>query len=251
MVRTRRSSFLILVGCLGICGALASAPGAVGAQMPTGPRLLGLKTKEAVARVRPATVNLKALKRNGNNFYQSIGSGILISEDGYILTNEHVVGDSQSIEVTLWRAKEKTYIARPVLIDKKLDLALVKIRPRNGERFNALKMDENIKVRTGDRVLAIGNPFGLSHSVTSGIVGGTGRSISVGTLTYEGLIQTDAPINQGNSGGPLVNLRGELIGINTVILATDPASAAFSGQGFAIPMDTVVNFTAEVIRGRI
>ncbi len=217
-----------------------------------GPRTLGIKTKETVAAVRPATVNIRALRGSGGSFYQSIGSGVLISEDGYILTNDHVIGDSQSIEVTVWKVKDKKYIGRIVHTDKKLDLALIRIKPRNGEVFAAIKatavLSEQMKVRTGDRVIAIGNPFGLSHSVTSGIVGGTGRSLSVGAVNYEGLIQTDAPINQGNSGGPLVNLHGVVVGINTAILAGDAGSGAFSGQGFAIPMDVAMSFAAEVMR---
>ncbi len=219
-----------------------------------GPKAVGIKTKEAVAAIRPATVSIRALRGNGGAFYQSIGSGVLVSEDGYILTNDHVVGDSQSIEVTVWKAKEQKYIGRLVHSDKKRDLALIRIRPRNGERFamaKFAKLNEPLRVRTGDRVLAIGNPFGLGHTVTSGIVGNTSRSLSVGTLNYEGLIQTDAPINQGNSGGPLVNLRGEVVGINTAILAVNTESGAFSGQGFAIPMDVAMGFAAEVMRGGI
>jgi S1-C subfamily serine protease len=210
-----------------------------------GPRDLGIRTKEAVASARPATVNIKALRRSGNGFVQSIGSGILISEDGYILTNEHVAGDSQTIDVTVWKARDKVYRGRLVRVDKKLDLALVRIRPRNGERFAPAKINDLVKVRTGDRVLAIGNPFGLSHSVTSGIVGATGRSLVAGDVTYEGLIQTDAPINQGNSGGPLVNLRGEVIGINTAILAANSQAGAFSGQAFAIPIEVAAGFAKE------
>ncbi|MGK5086598.1 trypsin-like peptidase domain-containing protein [Bdellovibrionota bacterium FG-2] len=216
-----------------------------------GPKAMGIKTKEAVAAVRPATVSIRALRGNGGAFYQSIGSGVLVSDDGYILTNDHVVGDSQSIEVTVWKAKEQKYIGRIVHSDKKRDLALIRIRPRNGERFATAKFNTQLRVRTGDRVLAIGNPFGLGHTVTSGIVGNTSRSLSVGALNYEGLIQTDAPINQGNSGGPLVNLRGEVVGINTAILAVNTESGAFSGQGFAIPMDVAMGFAAEVMRGGI
>jgi serine protease Do len=214
----------------------------------SGPAAVGIKTKEAVAVVRPATVNIKALRRNGTSYFQSIGSGFLITTNGYILTNEHVVGDSQSIEVTLWKAGGKNYIGKLVKVDKQLDLALVRIKPRNGETFPTARVNDQIRVRTGDRVIAIGNPFGLSHSVTSGVVGATGRSLSVGTVNYTGLIQTDAPINQGNSGGPLVNLRGDVVGINSAILANDTEAGAFSGQGFAIPIDVAMGFANEVTR---
>ncbi len=214
-----------------------------------GPRAIELKIKEAVAAIRPATVNLKALRQMPNgSFVQSIGSGILISEAGYILTNEHVVGTSNNIEVNLWRANGKKYKARIVGVDKKLDLALLRIRSRNGELFSAARVNELAKPRSGDRVIAIGNPFGLSHTVTSGIVGSTGRTLAVGEIVYEGLIQVDAPINQGNSGGPLVNFNGDVIGINSAVLAEDPKKGNFVGQGFAIPIDVAMDFARQFAR---
>ncbi|MBF0492783.1 MAG: trypsin-like peptidase domain-containing protein [Deltaproteobacteria bacterium] len=221
-------------------------------QGAVGPKAIETLTKEALAEARPATVNIKALKSMGNgSFVQSIGSGVLISEAGYILTNEHVVGGSQNIEVTLWRVQNKNYRGRVVGSDKKLDLALIRIKPHAGETFPVARValsNAGAQVKTGDRVVAIGNPFGLSHTVTSGIVSATGRTLEVGGLVYEGLIQTDAPINQGNSGGPLVNLRGEVVGINSAILAEDPFRGGFAGQGFAIPMDVAINFSTERMR---
>lgn len=213
-----------------------------------GPKAIQLMIKESVARARPATVNIKALREIAHGtFVQSIGSGILITDTGYILTNEHVVGDSKSIEVTLWRATATRYRGRIVGVDKLQDLALIRIKPRNGELFPVAKIDEQVRVRTGDRVIAIGNPFGLSHTVTSGIIGSTGRTLTIGGVVYKDLIQTDAPINQGNSGGALVNLRGEIIGINSAILTEGPNGGAFSGQGFAIPIDIAMMFASDFL----
>jgi len=195
--------------------------------------------KSAIASVRPATVNLRVIKQNGNSFYNSIGSGVIVGPTGYILTNEHVVGNSQNVEVTLWRATDKKYIGRVISFSKKLDLALVRIIPKNNERFVSVKISNLKKPRTGDRVIAVGNPYGLSHSASIGIIGNNDRSLVIGDFIYEHMLQTDATINQGNSGGPLINLNGEIIGINTAILATNNI---FSGQGFALPIKVALDF---------
>lgn len=227
---------LVITGCPSFMAAWAGIPPIGSAKM------LGNRIKEAIAIARPATVNIKAIQRNGAALFQTIGSGVILSEDGMILTNQHVVGTAKSVDVTLWRAENKIYKGRVIRADQQQDLAIVQIRSRNGQFFTPAIFNETTRVRTGDRVLAIGNPFGLSHSVTSGIVGATGRSLVIGGTSYEGLIQTDTPINQGNSGGPLVNLRGEVIGINTAILTENAESGAFSGQGFAIPSEMAMDF---------
>lgn len=156
---------------------------------------------------------------------RSLGSGFIISKDGYILTNEHVIEHSNNIIVTL--ADEKEYKARVVGRDPKTDIALIKIEVP--EDLPIAPLGNSDKLKIGEWVFAIGNPFGLSHTVTVGIVSAKGRVI--GTGPYDNFIQTDASINPGNSGGPLFDTKGEVVGINTAIMASG------QGIGFAIPID--------------
>ena len=157
---------------------------------------------------------------------QGAGSGVIISEDGYTLSNNHVVEGAKEVLVTL--ANKKEYPAEVVGLDPKTDLAVLKIKAQEDLPKAALGNSENLKV--GDWVVAIGNPFGLNHTVTSGIVSAKGRVIGAGP--YDDFIQTDASINPGNSGGPLFNMKGEVIGINTAIIPQG------QGIGFAIPVNT-------------
>jgi serine protease Do/serine protease DegQ len=155
---------------------------------------------------------------------KSLGSGFIISADGYIVTNDHVVRDAESIQVKL--SNEKVYDARVIGGDQKTDIAVIKI---NAADLPVAVLGDSEKLEVGQWAVAIGNPFGLERSMTVGIVSATGRS-NVGIETYENFIQTDASINPGNSGGPLLNINGEVIGINTAIVA------AGQGIGFAIPI---------------
>ena len=155
---------------------------------------------------------------------QSLGSGFIIDKDGYIITNNHVVDGADEIKVKLADGKE--YKARVVGRDPKTDLALIKISSFFKD-LPALPLGDSDKMRVGDWVLAIGNPFGLEETVTKGIISATGRVIGSGP--YDNFLQTDAPINPGNSGGPLINLSGEVIGINSAIISSG------QGIGFAIP----------------
>ncbi len=157
---------------------------------------------------------------------QGAGSGVIISEDGYILTNNHVVEGAKEVTVTL--SDKNEYKAEVIGLDPKTDLAVLKIETQNGLPAAALGNSENLRV--GDWVVAIGNPFGLNHTVTSGIVSAKGRVIGAGP--YDDFIQTDASINPGNSGGPLFNMNGEVVGINTAIIPQG------QGIGFAIPVNT-------------
>ena len=157
---------------------------------------------------------------------QGAGSGVIISEDGYILSNNHVVEGAKEVSVTL--ANKKEYPAEVIGLDPKTDLAVLKIDAPKGLPKASLGNSENLKV--GDWVVAIGNPFGLNHTVTSGIVSAKGRVIGAGP--YDNFIQTDASINPGNSGGPLFNMKGEVVGINTAIIPQG------QGIGFAIPVNT-------------
>ena len=161
-----------------------------------------------------------------NHRTQGAGSGVIISKDGYILSNNHVVEGAQNLVVTL--ADKQEYEAEIVGRDPKTDLAVLKIETKKDLPVATMGNSEQLKV--GDWVVAIGNPFGLSHTVTSGIVSAKGRVIGAGP--YDDFIQTDASINPGNSGGPLFNMKGEVVGINTAIIPQG------QGIGFAIPVDT-------------
>ena len=160
------------------------------------------------------------------------GTGFIIDHEGYILTNNHVVKGADIIKVTL--QNEKEYEARLVGSDPKTDVALIKIVKKNGEHisFPFISMGNSEKVEVGEWVVAIGNPFGLSHTVTTGVVSAKGRNIGSGP--YDEFIQTDASINPGNSGGPLLNMDGDVIGINTAIFS---GSGGNVGIGFALPIN--------------
>jgi serine protease Do len=168
---------------------------------------------------------------------RALGSGVIISTDGYIVTNNHVVGGADKVEVRLSDAR--VYTATIVGTDPKSDVAIIKI---NKTGLPAMKIGDSSKVRIGSFVLAIGNPFGLEQTVTMGIVSALGRS-GLGITDYENFIQTDASINPGNSGGALVNMKGELIGINTAILSKSGGSV---GIGFAIPIDLVMSIKKSI-----
>ncbi len=180
---------------------------------------------------------------------QSLGSGVIIdSESGYVVTNHHVIENADQIRVRL--DDGRSFEAKVVGADPEADVAVIQIPAQS---LKAIKLGDSDSLRVGDFVVAIGNPFGLSQTATSGIVSALGRS-GLGIEGYEDFIQTDASINQGNSGGALVNLRGELIGVNTAILARGGGNV---GIGFAIPVNMVVSLTAQIIefgevrRGRL
>ncbi|MEC4674820.1 MAG: Do family serine endopeptidase [Nitrospirota bacterium] len=169
----------------------------------------------------------------------SAGSGFIISADGYIVTNNHVVEDASEITVTMPDTNE--YKAKIIGTDPKTDLAVIKIKAQNLP-FIPWSTDQELHV--GDLVLAVGSPFGLKSSVTMGIISALGRG-NVGITEYEDFIQTDAPINPGNSGGPLVNMKGEIIGINTAIFSRTGGS---EGIGFAIPVTIAKDITDSLIK---
>jgi len=163
-----------------------------------------------------------------------LGSGFIISEDGLIVTNNHVIDKADEIKVTI--GKDKDYIAKVVGTDPKTDLALIKIEPK--EKLFPLALGDSDGLQVGEIVVAIGNPFGLSHTVTQGIVSAKERSIGFGP--YDNFIQTDASINPGNSGGPLLNLNAEVVGINAAI------HAGGQGLGFAIPINLAKNILPQL-----
>ncbi len=162
---------------------------------------------------------------------QSLGSGVIISKDGYIVTNNHVIEGADEIKVTIPNLK-KDFDAKIIGTDSKSDLAVIKI---DATDLNAIKLYNSNKVKLGDVVFALGNPFGIGQTITQGIISATGRS-SVGIVEYENFIQTDAPINPGNSGGALINSAGYLIGINSAIISKGGGNV---GIGFAIPTNMV------------
>lgn len=231
------------------------------------------KTGQAMAEVaeavKPAIVNISTMKTErprkapsnpfsdnpffGDRFGQqerprerksmSLGSGVIVSPNGYIMTNNHVIRNAEKIKVRL--ANKKEYTGKVIGTDPKTDLAVIKI---NAENLSTLKMGNSDELRVGELVLAIGNPFGLNQTITMGIVSAVGRA-NVGIADYEDFIQTDAAINPGNSGGALVNVKGELIGINTAIFST---TGGYQGIGFSIPSNMVkVVMKSLIERGKV
>lgn len=170
----------------------------------------------------------------------ALGSGLVISEEGYILTNNHVVEKATEIKVKLENGKE--YDAKIIGRDPKTDLALIQVTP-DREFPKPARLGDSDSIRVGDWVMAVGNPFGLGHTVTTGIISAKGRVIGAGP--YDDFLQTDAAINPGNSGGPLFNMDGEVVGINTAIVAHG------QGIGFAIPVNVATSLLPQLKTGRI
>jgi serine protease Do len=236
---------------------------------------IGNAMAEVVQAVRPSVVNIyttKKIKRPGIPFpfndpffrrffddeferffdrqreftQTSLGSGVIVDTSGYILTNYHVIKGADEIKVKLY--DKRVFDGTVIGFDAKTDIAVVKIK---ADGLRAIKWGDSDKLKVGETVISIGNPYGLNLTVTSGIVSATGRA-NVGISDYEDFIQTDAAINPGNSGGPLVNVKGELVGINTAIFST---TGGYQGIGFAIPsnmakvvMDNLIKHK-KVVRG--
>ena len=169
----------------------------------------------------------------------SLGSGFIIKEDGIVITNNHVIANAEDI---LIRVGDKEYNAEVIGADPYMDLAVLKMKTK--DKFKPVSFGDSTKARVGDWVVAIGNPFGLGGTVTSGII--SARNRQIGLTRYEDFIQTDASINQGNSGGPLFNLKGEVIGVNTAIIA--PGQSGSIGIGFAIPANAASNVIDQLIK---
>jgi S1-C subfamily serine protease len=178
---------------------------------------------------------------------EGAGSGFVIDERGYILTNFHVVQEAQSIEVVL--GDQSRYPAKFIGADQRNDVALVKIDPK-GKKIAALPLGDSGSLQVGQKVLAIGNPFGFQSTLTTGVVSALGRTVQTSQSTFiDEAIQTDAAINRGNSGGPLINSRGEVIGINSAIYTPSGTTA---GIGFAIPINTAKMIAHDLITdGRV
>ena len=172
--------------------------------------------------------------------FMPIASGVMVdAKNGYILTNAHVINDAQTVTVTL--SDGRHFTAKVIGADKPSDVAVLQIKAKN---LTAMAFADSNQLKVGDAVAAIGNPFGLNQTATSGIVSALGRT-TLGIETYENFIQTDAPINPGNSGGALINSQGQLIGINTAILAPDRGSI---GIGFAIPSNMAKSVMTQLLQ---
>ncbi len=169
----------------------------------------------------------------------SLGSGFIIKEEGIVITNNHVIANAEDI---LIRVGDKEYNAEVIGADPYMDLAVLKMKTK--DKFKPVRFGDSNRARVGDWVVAIGNPFGLGGTVTSGII--SARNRQIGLTRYEDFIQTDASINQGNSGGPLFNLKGEVIGVNTAIIA--PGQSGSIGIGFAIPANAASNVIDQLIK---
>ena len=214
----------------------------------------------AFASIRPAVVNITADRITSRKIgslassvsfddpslrfveEQSLGSGIIIDSRGFILTNAHVVTKAQNLKVIAFGFERKAYVAEIIRKDLPNDIAVLKVYPQAPLPVAILGDSDMIKV--ADRVLTIGSPFGLEHTVTAGIISDDSRTLVIEGVTYEDMIQTDAAINRGNSGGPLVNVKGEVIGINTAIYAP---TGVFTGVGFAIPINKLKAILKETL----
>ena len=219
--------------------------------------------KDLAEKVRPSVVNISTLRVvrqsadpysdpfMNDEFYerffgiprgsmkkQSLGSGFVVSADGYILTNNHVVDKADEITVKFYNQKELK--AKVIGVDKETDLAVIKVEAKN---LNAIAMGDSDKSEVGDWVLAVGSPFGLEQTVTQGIISAKGRIIGAGP--YDDFLQTDAAINPGNSGGPLINMEGEVVGINTAISSM---SGGYEGVGFAMPINMAKKTYADILK---
>src|SRR5271167_4461679 len=228
-----------------------------GAQHANPERLEGLTDEESTnvriyRQASPAVANILT-KATEYDFFmtpvpvEGAGSGFLIDPRGYILTNFHVVAGAQSIEVVL--GDRSKYPAKFIGADQRNDVALIKIDPK-GKPLVALSLGDSSKLQVGQKVLAIGNPFGFQSTLTTGVVSALGRMVQTSQTTYiDEAIQTDAAINRGNSGGPLINSRGEVIGINSAIYTPSGTTA---GIGFAIPVNTAKRIAHDLMtEGRV
>ncbi|MBI5569271.1 MAG: DegQ family serine endoprotease [Desulfomonile tiedjei] len=265
---------------IGLLAAVAAMP--VRAEAPAALKQLDQAFVEVAAKITPSVVNISSTKkakmessegdtdpslRNhpfreffGDEFFkrfkkefdgrgippqQGLGSGVIVSADGFILTNSHVVKDADEVQVTL--SDRRSFKAKLIGADPESDIAVVKI---DATGLPAAKIGDSSKIRVGEIVVAVGNPFGFSHTVTQGIVSAKGRT-NVGIIRsaegvgYEDFIQTDAAINPGNSGGPLVNIEAELIGINTAIASR---SGGNQGVGFAIPSNSAKLILEDIMK---
>jgi len=231
----------------GSASASQNAPATVG-----GPPSVQDSYSAIIASVRPSVVNIEAVnpERAGTQAAESsiyrfentrtpkqslIVSGIIVGSDGYILTNYHSIKGAEAVYVNVFGSSDSSYQASTIKFDEGNDLALLKI---NATGLPVASLGDTDRVEAGDIVFAIGSPFGFEHSVSSGIISDNKRDIIIEDRLYRDMVQTDAAINVGNSGGPLVDIQGRVIGVNTAIWAP---TGVFTGVGFAIPVNRARN----------
>jgi len=262
--------FVVLATALSLCFSTQSPSDSYAQSPKISHESVDLLTKtgdamaEVAAAVKPSIVNIsttRTVKISGgmNPFFEDpffrhffgerqqpkerksagLASGVIVSSDGYIITNYHVVKDADEIKVTLTDKRE--FSGKVIGSDAKTEISVVKIEATG---LSAMQWGDSDALRVGEIVLAVGNPFGLNQTVTMGIVSATGRA-NVGIADYEDFIQTDAAINPGNSGGALVNVKGQLVGINTAIFST---SGGYQGIGFAIPSNMVKSIMDSLVK---
>ena len=199
---------------------------------------------EAILKASPSVINISSKKNNGTRLFNGggknavVGSGIIISNDGYIITNLHVIEGTRIVEVEM--DSGQVYPASLIGFDQRSDLAVIKINPE--VNLTPIEVSNSASVQVGDQVIAIGNAFGLGKTFTSGIISATGRDYG---NPYLELIQTDAAINPGNSGGALINHKGNLIGMNTKIFSQ---TGSYAGIGFALPANKMIEVASEIIQ---
>jgi len=248
---TRTLSLIILLTCSTVCSA-AGAPfdGSLAPMLQRVlPAVVNIRTVIRITDVNTLLDIQKQQQQNAPNNagqtpvpdkYTSVASGVIVdANNGYILTNAHPLIDAQTVIVTL--SDGRHFNAKVLGLDKPSDVALIQIKAKN---LTALPMSDSNKLKVGDFVAAIGSPFNLSQSVTSGIVSALGRT-TLGIENFENFIQTDAPINPGNSGGAMVDIQGTLVGINTAILAPSRGSV---GIGFAIPINMAKSIMQQLVQ---
>ena len=205
------------------------------------PAVVNIYSEQIIVKQLPTQRRFNSIFNNkGRQIKTSLGSGVILSSDGYILTNQHVVGDN-SLRVTTELYDGRKFIAQLIGIDKGTDLAVLKIQD-DEILFPSIEIEDSDKLNIGDIVLAIGNPYGLGQSVSMGIVSATGREFD---NPYSNYIQTDASINRGNSGGALIDTKGRLIGINTLIRSSSGGS---EGIGLAIPSANALEIVSDLIQ---
>jgi putative serine protease PepD len=207
-------------------------------------------------KVSPGVVNITSTVIEYDFFLtpypdQTVGSGVVLDSDGNILTNNHVIESARSLEVAL--PDHTTYRAEVVGQDPHDDLAVIRLVKAPKERLHPVPLGDSSTLKVGQKVLAIGNPFRMQNTLTTGIVSSLGRKIRTDAgYLIDNVIQTDAAINPGNSGGPLLNTAGEMIGVNTMILSPSGANGGNVGIGFAIPVNTIRRVVADLIKeGRV
>jgi len=267
-----RFTSVCIIACL-LLGACQHRPGSTNAgsgprELPTGSvKSSGplLSYADVVDRVAPAVVTIRSSRRvrapqqfpffddpffrrffgggfgggGGSQVQQALGSGVIVRSDGHILTNHHVIDGAEEIKVDL--NNKRTYSAKLVGSDAPSDLAVLKI---SASDLPVLQLGDSDNVRVGDVALAVGNPLGVGETVTAGIISAKGRATGLSDGSFQDFLQTDAPINQGNSGGALVNTRGELVGINSQIISPNGGNI---GIGFAIPSNMAKNVMDQLI----